>query len=484
MSARALSPFVELVGEERVARVTERAGSIAKLLRGRTVWNVNSTAAGGGVAEMLRSLLRYARGVGIEVRWVVMEGDPDFFRITKRLHNALHDEPGDGSPLGAPEAEAYARVTRTNMTELERLVRPGDIVVCHDPQTAGLVPLLVAAGAHVVWRCHIGHELRGAHVDAGWAFLRPFLSDVPVAAFSRGAYAPPWLPRRRYVVLPPNIDPFSVKNQFMPDIAIRDVLVRTELVSAPMSEVGPMFVREDGTPGRVERRARVVREGAPPLWHVPLVVQVSRWDRMKDHVGVLESFARLVGGDAPGAPLDAHLVLAGPSVAGVADDPEGPAVFAEVRAAWDALEGAIRARVHLVELPMDDADENAAMVNALQRHAAVIVQKSLREGFGLTVTEAMWKRRPVLASAVGGIQDQIRDGVDGLLVHDPTDRAETAGLLGRILRGPELGIRLGDAAYERVRADYLSVASLERWADLLELLHDAERSPVSTHHPA
>ncbi len=478
VSARTLAPFVELVGGERVARVTGRAASIAKLLGGRVVWNVNSTAVGGGVAEMLRSLLRYARGLGIEVRWVVMEGEPDFFRITKRLHNALHDEAGDGSALGPDEAAAYDRVTRANMTELERLVRPGDVVICHDPQTAGLVPLLVAKGARVVWRCHIGHEDRGVHVDAGWGFLRPYLADVPVAAFSRGAYAPAWLPRKRFVVLPPNIDPFSVKNQLMPEEAVRDVLVRSELVSAPMSEVGPVFVREDGTPGRVERRARVVREGTPPLWHVPLVVQVSRWDRMKDHVGVLESFARLVRGDAADAPLDTHLVLAGPSVSGVADDPEGPSVHAEVKAAWRALPDAVRRRVHLVELPMDDADENAAMVNALQRHAAVIVQKSLREGFGLTVTEAMWKRRPVLASAVGGIQDQIRDGVDGLLVHDPTDRAETAALLARVLSDPELGVRLGDAAYERVRADYLSVASLERWADLLELLHDA-RSAAS-----
>ncbi len=471
VSARALSPFVELVGEERVQRVTTRAGVISKLVGGRAVWNINSTAAGGGVAEMLRSLLRYARGLGIDVRWAVMEGEPDFFRITKRLHNALHDEAGDGSPLGPREAEVYERVTRANMEELARLVRPGDVVICHDPQTAGLVPLLARAGVHVVWRCHIGHEDRGVHVDAGWSFLRPYLADIPVAAFSRGAYAPPWLPRKRFIVLPPNIDPFSVKNQFIPETSVRDILVRTGLVSAPMSELGPVFVREDGTAGRVERHARVVREGGPPLWHVPLVVQVSRWDRMKDHVGVLEGFAKLV---EPGD-IDAHLVLAGPAVSGVADDPEGPVVYQEVQAAWRALPDATRARVHLAELPMADADENAAMVNALQRHATVIVQKSLREGFGLTVTEAMWKRRPVLASAVGGIQDQIRDEVDGLLVHDPTSREETADKLRRILRDPELGVRLGDAAYERVRTEYLSVSSLERWADLLELLY-ADRS--------
>jgi trehalose synthase len=282
-------------------------------------------------------------------------------------------------------------------------------------------------------------------------------------------------------VLPPNIDAFSVKNQSMHDSAVRDVLVRAELVTAPMSERGAIFTREDGTTGHVERRAHVIRDGAPPAWHTPLVVQVSRWDRMKDHTGVLAAFARLAErGPGPGQEdiARAELVLAGPAVRGVADDPESPAVFAEVREARRALPPAVRARAHLAELPMADTDENAAIVNALQRHATVIVQKSLREGFGLTVTEAMWKRRPVVASAVGGIQDQIRDGVDGLLVHDPSDPEETAAKLRLVLGDPLLRVRLGDAAHERVRSEYLSVSSLERWADLLELLVREGASPA------
>lgn len=480
VGARGLEPFVELVGSERVASVRARARVVAERLAGRAVWNVNSTAAGGGVAEMLRSLLRYARGLGIDVRWLVMDGEPDFFRVTKRLHNALHDQPGDGSPLGHAEAGVYERVTGQNLLALERFVRAGDVVVCHDPQTAGLIPHLERLGVHVVWRCHIGHEDPGVHVDAGWRFLRPYLDHVPLAVFSRGAYAPAWLPRRRAMVLPPNIDAFSVKNQSMAETAVRDVLVRADLVLAPMTELGPVFLREDGSVGRVERHAQVVREDGPPAWHTPLVVQVSRWDRMKDHAGVLAAFASLVAGGA----RDVELVLAGPSVRGVADDPEGPLVFAEVHDAWRALPDEVRRRAHLAELPMLDTDENAAIVNALQRHASVIVQKSLREGFGLTVTEAMWKRRPVVASAVGGIQDQIRDGVDGLLVHDPSSAAEAAAKIALVLRDPELGVRLGDAAYERVRSEYLSVSSLERWADLLELLFDTEalRASATARH--
>jgi trehalose synthase len=232
----------------------------------------------------------------------------------------------------------------------------------------------------------------------------------------------------------------------------------------------PVFTLEDGSVGRVDHMAEVLRVGRAPSWDTPLVVQVSRWDRMKDPIGVLEGFARLVEAEAaPGT----HLVLAGPNVGAVADDPEGPRILAEVEQAWRALPEAHRKLVHLAQLPMNDVQENGAIVNALQRHAAVIVQKSLREGFGLTVTEAMWKRRPVVASAVGGIRDQIRDGVEGLLVHDPSDRGELAAALERVLDDEALARLLGDAAYERVRAEYLSISSLVHWAELIRMLHAA-----------
>lgn len=467
VSARAVSPFVELVGAPRVESIVRLAEVTNALLAGRPVWNINSTAAGGGVAEMLRALLRYCRGLGVDVRWAVLEGTPDFFTITKRLHNALHDDPGDGGPLGPMERAVYDRVMRENAAELIRLVKPGEIVICHDPQTAGLIAPLVAHGALVVWRCHVGYEHRGRRVDEGWAFLRAYLEEVPIAVFSREAYAPEWLPRKRTVVLPPNIDPFSVKNEWLADASISAILRQSGLVEGVADPKAAMFVRDDGSVGYVVRRADVVREEGPPREDAPLVVQVSRWDRMKDHLGVLDAFARLAR--EPEA-IRAELVLAGPTVRGVADDPEGPEVFREVEAAWRALPDPIRRRAHLVQLPMDDIEENAAMVNALQRHAAVIVQKSLREGFGLTVTEAMWKRRPVVASAVGGIQDQIRDGVEGLLVYEPRNADETATAIRRILRDAELARRLGEAAHDRACRDYTSIASLERWAELLRVL--------------
>jgi trehalose synthase len=465
--SRSLSPFVELVGAERVEAIAKQAVQTRAALGPHAVWNINSTAAGGGVAEILRSLLRYARGFGVEVRWLVIEGPPEFFTITKRLHNALHDHRGDGSPLGPAQAALYEKVLEENFAQLRQRVRPGDAVICHDPQTAGLIPHLRKLGVRVVWRCHIGHEGPGREADVGWAFLRKYLEDVPVAVFSRSAYAPSWIPRAHAVTLPPNIDPFSVKNQWLAEHDVQAILSTIGLVE-PLDVCCSVYVAEDGTAREVIHRADVIRMGDPPRWSTPLIVQISRWDRMKDHVGVLEGFARMF--DGPSEP-GADLVLAGPATRGVADDPEGPEVLLEVERAWSALPERIRRNVQLVQLPMVDTDENAAMVNALQRHAAVIVQKSLREGFGLTVTEAMWKRRPIVASAVGGIKDQIRDGIEGLLIHDPSDPDETARALRRVLGSPELDAKLGNAAYARVCERYLSVPALERWGDLIRLLY-------------
>ena len=205
----------------------------------------------------------------------------------------------------------------------------------------------------------------------------------------------------------------------------------------------------------------------PPSWETPLVVQVSRWDQLKDPVGVLHGFAYLMG---DGRSVDADLVLAGPKVAAVSDDPEDARVLKQATGAWRELPPAARDRIHLVSLPMDDVNENAAIVNALQRHATVIVQKSLHEGFGLTVTEAMWKRRPVVASAVGGIQDQIEDGMNGVLLKEPRDSSAFARALAGVLDDPQRAQRLGEAAHERVREHFLGVRHLLKYARLIEQL--------------
>lgn len=459
-----LERYYEVLDAAEVDEALRIAGELRERFAGRVLWSLNSTAAGGGVAELLRSLLAYARGAGVDARWLVIDGSAPFFRVTKRLHHALHGSAGDGTPLDEAARRVYEATLATNAAQLAALVRPEDVVLAHDPQTAGLVPALGRAGARVIWRCHIGHEEPGEEVDRGWAFLRPYLEEAAAFVFSRASYAPAWIDPGRTAIIPPTIDPFSAKNQPLDEAAVRGILVQVGLVEGPPDGRAPSFTREDGTPGRVDRAADVLRLGRPPTWETPLVVQVSRWDPLKDPLGVMLGFASLVDGRAPGG---AELVLAGPNVRAVTDDPEGAAVFAQVEAAWRALPDGPRQRIHLASLPMADIEENAAIVNALQRHAAVIVQKSLHEGFGLTVTEAMWKGRAIVASAVGGIQDQLRDGMDGLLIRDPRDGEAFAAALGRLLRDPALARRLGESAQVRARQHYLGLRSLIRYAALL-----------------
>ncbi len=228
------------------------------------------------------------------------------------------------------------------------------------------------------------------------------------------------------------------------------------------------FTLEDGSIGRINRHVDVLQTGPPPPADVPLVVQVSRWDPLKDMVGVMTAFAEHVAGAG-----SAHLLLVGPVVTGVADDPEGAATFERCIEVWRLLPHAERSRIHLACLPMQDAVENAIMVNAIQRHASVVTQKSLAEGFGLTVAEAMWKGRPIVASAVGGIVDQIVSGEHGLLVDDPRDPAEFGQAVRRLLDDSPYAELLGENARQRATAEFLGDRHLEQYAQLFEQLDRA-----------
>jgi trehalose synthase len=430
------------------------------LLRDRVVWCVNSTARGGGVAEMLRSLLSFARGAGVDARWIVARGDDQFFRVTKRIHNRLHGSPGDGGPLGDAELAAYQATLAPAARELAARVRPGDVVILHDPQTAGLAQAMREAGARVIWRAHIGVDRPNDLARKAWDFLRPALAPVEAFVFSHERFVWQGLDDRRVAVIPPSIDVFSPKNERLTEATARAILTAVGLGADGCA--GELeFTRTDGTTGRVTRRAELIEE-RPLRGDERLVVQVSRWDRLKDPVGVLEGFVAHAG-----ECCDAHLVLAGPTARSIADDPEGVAALDEVVTAWRALPVAARQRIHLACLPMEDPDENAAMVNALQTRADVVVQKSLAEGFGLTVSEAMWKGRPVVASGVGGIQDQVIDEVTGLVLHDPADLAQFGHAICRLLSDDELAARLGTAAHEQVRSRFLESRHLEQWVELI-----------------
>jgi trehalose synthase len=431
------------------------------LLEGRTLWHVNSTAQGGGVAEILHSALGYLAGAGIQPRWMVIGGNEEFFDLTKRIHNLLHGEPGDGGELGEKERHVYEETLRPQAEAFCGLVEPGDVVVVHDPQPVGVVPLLLKRDARVIWNCHVGIDEPNDLSRKAWDFLMPYVSAAHAQVFSREAYAWEGLSEETINVIPPCIDAFSPKNQEMDEKTVMAILSVAGIQEGPPGGT-PTFVGQDGSKAEVTRRAEVVEEAPVPA-SAPLVVQVSRWDRLKDPIGVLKGFANHVARD-----LDAHLILAGPASSTVADDPEAEEVLAEVRKVWNDLPASARERAHLVSVPMDDLEENAAIVNALQRRASVIVQKSLAEGFGLTVAEGMWKERPLVGSRVGGIQDQIEHGRSGLLIDDPEDQEEFGAAVSTLLQDPERAARMGKAARQRVLDEYLPPRYLTRYIELID----------------
>jgi len=459
---RPVSLLEPVIGAARYELLARGANLVRPMLAGRTIWNVNSTAVGGGVAEMLQVLVGYVQDLDISVGWLVITGDAGFFAITKRLHNQIHGSLA-GAPLGVAEAGHYARMLAANAVELLGRVRPGDVVLLHDPQTAGLAAPLAQAGARVVWRCHIGVDWENQATRAGWEFLRPHLAAAHAYVFSRREYVPSWIPAGKAWIIPPSIDPFSPKNQPLDAETVRAILARLGVLDGAAPTVPPRFARRDGAADVVTRTATVIGEGRPGPGD-PVLVQVSRWDRLKDMAGVMRGFADHV---APGG--EGYLMLVGPEVAEVSDDPEGAAVYAECLQQWRDLSPAARARILLVTLPLDDIDENAAMVNALQRHATVIAQKSLAEGFGLTVSEGMWKGRPVIGSAVGGIIDQIGERT-GILLPDPADLTAFGSAARALLGDQDQAGRMGQAAQAYVRENYLGDVHLMRYGKLLATL--------------
>lgn len=429
-----LERYRPLLGDDAFATFQSALHGFAARTRGKVLWNVNSTARGGGVAELLASLIPYDMTAGVDERWAVIEGSPEFFALTKKIHTLLHGIAPDGGELTAEERRVYEATLAPNATALLEQMRAGDIALLHDPQTAGLIPALTERGIKVVWRCHIGLDEPNAIVRGAWSFLSPYLSTASALVFSRDAYVWEGCDRSRVRIIAPCIDPFTSKNRELSEEEGRAVLSRS---------------------GVIERVPASTR----------FVMQVSRWDRLKDPVGVLRTFALHVGPVA-----DAWLVLAGPQVMSVDDDPEQPEVLAEVQAAAETFGKVVRDRIVIAQIPMRDMKENALIVNALQRRADVVVQKSVAEGFGLTVAEAMWKSRPVVASRVGGLEDQIENGKSGVLIDDPKDLPAFGSAVVSLLADPERATTLGREARDRVLREFLAPRHLMQQAELISSL--------------
>jgi trehalose synthase len=390
-----LEDYARLLGAGEI----EELRALAKPLRGRSMEMINSTAVGGGVAEILTRLIPLAEELDLNIRWDVMTGGDDFFAVTKAFHNALH---GGAYQLHRGDFEIFLACNESNRT---RLPLDAEFMVIHDPQPAALIEGRKPGSAHWVWRCHIDLSHPSREV---WDFLSSFVARYDGAMFSSPEFSQR-LEIPQYLFYPA-IDPLSEKNRDLEPEFIRMVLARYQI---------------DG------KR--------------PILTQISRFDRLKDPVGVIRAY-RIAK-----RYFDCQLVLAG---GGAADDPEGAVVLNEVRREADGDPD-----IHVLELPTWAPLE----VNALQRASTIVIQKSLREGFGLTVSEALWKKKPVIASEVGGIPIQVIHKHTGLLVHSVEG---TAYQIRYLLSHPEIAAKLGEHGHQHVKENFLITEKLKRYLTL------------------
>jgi trehalose synthase len=408
-----IDDYLPLIGEEAVERIVRKANR----LRGMRVVHISSTFYGGGVAEMLSSLTLLERHLGIESDWRLIQGSPDFFRVTKKLHNALQ-----GAELEISD-EAKRVYEEVNLQNSMRMDLDADVVIVHDPQP---LPLIRHERRRCpwVWRGHVDLTRPDPHV---WAYLRSMVEEYDAVVLSLPEYAQDLsIPQ---VFIAPGIDPFALKNRTMSATEIEERLRHYDI---PMD--------------------------------LPIVAQISRFDRWKDPEGAIAAFSKAA------AEVPATLVLLG-NIA--TDDPEGQEVF----------EAMIRKKTDRIRIM---TAEDSAFVNALQSRAAVVLQMSIREGFGLTVTEALWKGAAVLARPVGGIRHQIEDGWNGMLANSPD---EAAARIVQALRDPEYRATLGSRARATVRERFLHSRVVEDQFDLLAAFEprfrlDAGRLPALTQHAA
>ncbi|MDV6012435.1 MFS transporter [Haloechinothrix sp. LS1_15] len=429
----------ELYSTIEPARAATLREAITSAGNDRTIWHINSTAHGGGVAEMLRSAISYARGWQITQRWLVITPPREFFAVTKRLDNGISGI-ADSLPLDRHDQAIYAETSRRLAASLERYIAPGDVVILHDPQTAGLAQRARALGALVLWRFHNGNDHPNPYSTHAWEFLAGYLNESHGIIATLPQFVPPLAFRRPIAVIPPFIDPASPKNEPLDREQVRAILAEAGLITGQASP---------GAQHAVTLRADITRDGPPPHQDTPMILQVGRWDPVKDMLGVLRAFHEHLAPDT-----EATLTLAGPAVDGVADDPDAGREFRRCVEYWRSLDPEVRSRIQLACLPMDDPIANATVVNALQRHATVVVQKSLSEGFGLTLTEAMWKAKPVVASGVGGLRYQLGYQPE-CLVDDPDDLATFAHTVRRFLAEPDSRAEAGQRGWQRVYRDFL-----------------------------
>ncbi|MBM4432505.1 MAG: glycosyltransferase [Chloroflexi bacterium] len=398
-----IADYEPIVGKSTI----EELRILGARLSGKVIQNINSTFAGGGVAEILSRMVPLLAQLGVDAHWNVIKGSEEFFQVTKKFHNALH---GRQERIGAKDFDIFTKITQKNIKEMELR---GDIIFIHDPQPVGLIARKKEVGKKWIWRCHIDISHPNQEV---WNFLQPFVIQYDAAVFSAPSFSRE-LPIRQFLISP-SIDPLSDKNKELDQQTIDSVLSKY---------------------------------GIPK--DKPIITQVSRFDYLKDPIGVIQAFELVKKS------VDCRLVFAGGTAS---DDPESDKVLAEVRE-----KAARNPDIHILLIPPGSDIE----INALQRASTIIVQKSLGEGFGLTVSEALWKAKPVVASAVGGIPLQVKNKFTGILSYGIPG---TAYALRQLLTNPEYARWLGENAKEHVRHNFLISRHLKDYLLLFIALEHSE----------
>ncbi len=471
--------------QQPVEDLRTMAEQCADRLENRTVWMVNSTAQGGGVAEMLPKVVSILRELGVSTEWAVIVSEEErFFQLTKHIHNLIH---GSGDPyLSDADRDLYRSVSETMAEGLARRVDPGDPVVVHDPQPLGTGALLKKKmNVPALWRCHIGLDESNAATETAWEFLRPWAEAYDETIFSLREYLPDFLEDRADLIQPA-LNPLSPKNRQLSVTELTDVLRRARLTGSPHPTVDGDFAPPARRLQRDGSFAPATRPEDLGVMERPIVTQISRWDRLKGFAPLLQGFARMkeptflernTATDRERRRLAlSRLVLAGPDPESVSDDPEGQEVFNEICSLWHDLPPEVQRDVAVITLPMTSRRVNALMVNALQRCSTIVAQNSLREGFGLTVTEAMWKRRPVMGTHAAGLREQVKDGVHGRLTPQAEDPESIALTLYEMMAADEERKTWARNARRRVSDRYLVFTQVRRWLELLAQTVDRQEA--------
>ncbi len=454
-----------------VNKLKTEANTIVPKLKDRKVWMISSTDKGGGVAEMMPRKISLLRQLGVDIDWVVMTPDnKDFFKLTKRIHNMIHGQ--EGSDLTEEERVLYEQINQEAAHELIQYIDENDVVVIHDPQPLGMAKYIKQKlPVKIIWRCHIGYEKELASTRKAWGFLEPFLSYCDHGIFTAAEYIPNFMAGKSSLIYP-SIDPLSHKNRDLSVNKLVGILCNAKLVQEHHPILTPHFsepvqrVKPDGSLGSA------IHPNDIGLLFSPLVTQISRWDRLKGFRELIEGFTRLKKGlDEYGKSSKRHhrrlqlvkLVLAGPEPSSIQDDPEGQEVIHELIDFYKTMSSDLQDDIALLMLPMKSLKHNALIVNALQRSSSVVAQNSIREGFGLTATEAMWKNAPVMIGNACGLRQQVRDEIDGKIVKEPTDPNDVAKTLNEMLKMPKKREVWGYTAQKRVLEEFLIFSHLGDW---------------------